>query len=109
MKCACNTDWCYALVRDEKVRRLTFSRDLAEYIQKKNPDHKIVLLDLVVGEYAHHDDICLFGIMSHKNKLLRVAVSWEEAEYLTQDSSRSIVKCLVRKVREHAAPLLHSS
>ena len=81
----------------KKVRRLTFSKDLAYYIQNKNPDHEIWKLDLVVGDViSYNPGNCLFGIMGHKGFLLRCAVSFEEAVYLTEGSNRSIVSCKVR-------------
>lgn len=98
--CNCGTNWAYALVLSNKVRRLTFSRNLAEFIHSKNPDHEIKLLDLVVDGDAKKDDVCIFGIMDNrKGKLLRATVSWDEAVLLTQDASRRIVRCLVKEVK----------
>ena len=79
------------------VRRLTFSKNLAYYIQNKNPDHEIWKLDLVVGKKIDYNPgDCLFGILGHKGFLLRASVSFEEAMYLTKDSNRNIVSCKVR-------------
>ena len=98
LRCSCKNDIIYALVLKNKVRRLTFSKNLAEWIQGKNPDHQIWKLDLVVQEEVSYDTgDCLYGIMGHKGRLLRAAVSYEEAEYLTRDSNRSIVACRVKK------------
>ena len=74
-----------------------FSKNLAYYIQGKNPGHNIWKLDLVVGKEACYDvGNCLYGIVSHKGFLLRAAVSFEEAEYLTKGSNRKIVACKVK-------------
>lgn len=81
---------------------MTFSKDLAIFIQSKNPDHEIWKLDLIIHKKILSNDIpknsCVFGILSNKSKkLLRATVAFEEACYLCQDSSRAIVECYVRK------------
>lgn len=103
MKCACHLDVLYGLVLDGKVRRFTFSRDLACFIQRKNPDHEIWKLDLVVGgEATPRSTNCIFGIVSRrKDKLLRAAVTYKEAEYLCQDDSRYVAECYVRRMEKY--------
>lgn len=96
----------FALVKEGRARRFTFSRDLAEFIQTKNPDYEIVLLDLVVGRPAREGDEGLFGIIDkRKGKLLRATSSWKEAQLLTQDSSRGLCLCYVKRMKSYAAPL----
>lgn len=99
--CNCKTNWVYAITKNNKVRRLTFSYSLAKFIHSKNQDHKIKLLDLYPCGEAKEDDACIFGIVDKKSgMILRAAVSWEEAVFLTQDNSRRIKKCLVKEVRD---------
>ncbi len=83
-------------MRAGKVRRLTFSRAIADLCARKNPDHEIWLLDLVTGTEATEGSTnCLFGVADRRrpNRLLRVAVTWAEASYLANDSSRMAVEC----------------
>ena len=89
------------------VRRLTFSQDLALFIQSKNPDHEIWKLDLVVGQEASPTSTgCIFGILDlRKGRLLRAAVSFQEAAYLSQDPSRMATECRVRAAERWRPPL----
>lgn len=110
MICTCGTNWAFALVLKGKVRRLTFSRALAEFIQSRNPDHEIMLLNLVPGEEAKPEDEGIFGIVDiRKGKLLRATVSQEEATYLTQDDSRKVVICSIQGQRKYDSPSLRNS
>lgn len=95
IKCSCDNNVIYGIVKNNKIRKLTFSQDLAEFIQIKNPDHEIWKLDLIIGKDATKDSKnCIFGILSLKTgKLLRAAVTFEEADWLCQDSSRRVVEC----------------
>jgi hypothetical protein len=80
------------------VRRLTFSRAIAELVQRRNPDHDIWQLELITGQLASSGSTgCLFGISDARRpgRLLRVAVTWEEAAYLAGDASRVVVECRV--------------
>lgn len=100
LRCSCNTDVVYGLVFNGLLRRLTFSQDLALFIQSKNPNHEIWKLDLViVGKATKQSTNCIFGIASVKNnKLLRATVSCEEAFYLSDDEfSRYVVECKIKK------------
>lgn len=109
MKCTCGTNWIYALVREGMVRRLTFSRNLAEFIQDKNPDHSIMLLDLVVGESPESGKKGLFGIVDvRKGTLLRATVSREEADLLTRDQSRTVRQCFVKQTKNYRKTLCES-
>jgi hypothetical protein len=87
-KCLCNNDLIYGIVKSNKVRRLTFSKDLAFFIKGKNKNHEIWLLDLV--QVGLKEGPCIYGIVGHKNSLLRATVSYEEALFLTEDSNRYI-------------------
>lgn len=118
MKCACNLDVLYGLVREGKVRRFTFSRELACFIQGKNPDHEIWKIDMVIGPEATPESTnCAFGIVDRrKGKLLRAAVTYEEAAFLCGDGSRYVAECRARRMEkyqdEHPNPdqtrLLHA-
>lgn len=97
LRCSCKNDIIYALILNNKVRRLTFSKDLAYFIQGKNKDHAIYKLDLVPCEEINSDPgNCLFGIVGHKGFLLRATALFEEAKFLTENSNRKIVACRVR-------------
>lgn len=104
MKCSCNTNTAYGIVNSQtnKLRRLTFSKDLANFIKSKNPNHDIYKIDLLVKEFNGEADNWIYGIVSKKNssRLLRATVSFEEAKYLTQDDSRIIVECVIRKLQK---------
>lgn len=104
MKCSCNTNTAYGIVNSQtnKLRRLTFSKDLANFIKSKNPNHDIYKIDLLVKEFNGEADNWIYGIISKKNssRLLRATVSFEEAKYLTQDDSRIIVECVIRKLQK---------
>jgi len=106
MKCACHLDVAYGLVRNGKVRRFTFSRDLACFIQSKNPDHDIWKLDLVVGNEATPDSTgCVFGIVDRrKGLLLRAATTYEEAAFLCEDDSRYVAECRARRMEKYEHP-----
>lgn len=69
---------------------MTFSKDLALFIQAKNPDHQIWKLDFQIGpEASNSSSGCVFGILSSKtHRLLRGAITYEEAAFLTTCSSR---------------------
>jgi len=82
-------------VRDGKLRRLTFSADLARFIQLKNPDHEIWILDPVVTGEATSTSL-LYGIQSSKGRLLRATISYAEALYLSDDPSRQAVELRLR-------------
>lgn len=104
MKCSCNTNTAYGIVNSEtnKLRRLTFSKDLANFIQSKNPNHDVYKIDLSTKELNAEADNWIYGIVSKKNpsRILRATVSFEEAKYLTQDESREIVECTVNKIQK---------
>jgi hypothetical protein len=79
---------------------MTFSQDLALFIQSKNPNHEIWKLDLTVtGKATQQSKNCIFGIASIKNnRLLRATVSCEEAFYLSDEGfSRYVVECKIKK------------
>ena len=100
LRCSCNTDVVYGLVFNGRLRRLTFSQDLALFIQSKNPNHEIWKLDLVIiGKATKQSKDCIFGIASVKNnRLLRATVNIEEAFYLADDGfSRYVVECKIKK------------
>lgn len=99
LRCSCNTDVVYGLVFKGRVRRLTFSQDLALFIQTKNPSHEIWKLELIViGKASENSKNCIFGIASIKNnRLLRATINYKEAEYLSDDFSRHAVECKVKR------------
>lgn len=83
---------------------MTFSKNLAMFIRGKNPGHEVWKLDFVLGAQATKDSVnCVFGIVSVKNwRLLRGAVSWEEADFLTQCASRIPVEMRLRAAEKVA-------
>lgn len=103
IKCSCGENNLYGIVKENKLRRLTFSLDLAKYIQKKNLDHEIFLLDIFIGKIMLTPQNCIFGIATQKNpnRLLRATISWDEAMYLTEKSNRVIVECYVREAKKY--------
>lgn len=101
--CRCGSNWIFAIARGNLVRRLTFSRELAELILERNPSHWIVQLNLVPVHGIEPSHGHLLGIVDVRSgKLLRATVSLEEARFLAQDSSRRIVVCHLRGSRPYA-------
>lgn len=77
---------------------MTFSQDLALFIQSKNPDHQIWKLDFQIGtEATEKSSGCAFGILSTKtNRLLRGAITYDEAKFLTTCPSRYAAELRLR-------------
>jgi len=73
---------------------------LAEFCSKKIPGSEVRYFDPVLIEELNSapNYKCLYGIVSKKNKdrLLRVALTWEEAEFLTRDDSVLIKSVLLK-------------
>lgn len=58
MKCSCNTNTAYGIVNSKtnKLRRLTFSKDLANFIQSKNSNHDIYKIDFSTRNFNGEAD-----------------------------------------------------
>lgn len=96
----------FGLVLGTLVRRLTFSWEVACLVRRHNADHEIWEMELVVGPRLESAcSGCLFGVVSVRRpgRLLRVAVTWEEALYLAGEdpveTERVVVACWMRRGR----------
>lgn len=91
--CSCNSNRIIAVVKDDRILRLTYSESLAQLCSSKISGSSVCAFDVSVGEelVSPPDYNCLFAIVSNKNqeRVLRGALSWEEAKLLS-GPSRSI-------------------
>ena len=97
--CRCDEDRAYAICKDDKIYRFTFSKDVAQHILSLTDGYEIRTFDVRIGRRLKSGEQGngLYGILSSKtNKLLRISCIKDVAEFLTQDDSRYIAECWIK-------------
>jgi hypothetical protein len=91
--------------QEDKIKRITFSRSLAEHIVKSIPDQRLRILratfvigkDLKSGQPSSNG---LYAIASRKTSaVLRISLI-KELAYLITDDSRYVAECFITDVED---------
>lgn len=97
--CAPNKVW--ALIKDGKVHRLTFSKSLAQHIQRSSPEpFEIQRVTFRTGKRLQHGEDSrsgLYAIMSTRKPdlALRITLFKDAAQLMTPDHWREIRECWI--------------
>lgn len=94
----CSKDKAYAILKNNKIFRITFSKSVSEHICTfLDNDYKIKKVTLKLGKILIRGKISqskAYAIVSRKNnKILRVTLYKEMAELLCDYDSRYVAEC----------------
>ena len=98
----CVADQAYAVVKDDKIYRLTFSKSLAKHITKVAGDgFQVKSVRFTTGKKlkdGEESSTGMYAIVSKRNDwTLRISLNRELAYYLV-DESRYVAECFLNQI-----------
>ena len=99
MKCLCEKNTIYGIIKNDKLQRLTFSKSLAEHICSYENNLTVKKMSFILGkklEFNENSKTGLYAIVKSKNNwTLRVTLFKELANTWNSHSSREIFECFI--------------
>lgn len=97
----CNAERAYALVRDERLLRVSFSRSLLDHLASRTPDTRVVRVRIRLGKLLLPGDACASGLYAickaRSGWPLRVTLFSALADHW-RDPSRTVRECWLLSV-----------